>query len=130
MAGYFFDTNALVKRYYPETGTETVDMIAALPGARILIFRLPGAELMSAFAIKVRTRTIDISDGESLDRQFRADVMAGRLSFIRLRNRSSRSQNSLYGAMQSTDVFVRWMPYSWRRRLERRRQERHDELSI
>lgn len=78
-SGYFFDTSALVKRCHPETGTATTDPIAETPGASILISRLTGAELTSAFAIKVRTGVIENSDTDLFLSQFRYDVGSGKL---------------------------------------------------
>lgn len=79
MAGYFFDTSALVKLYHREAGTALVDRIVQAPGTRILISRLTGSELTSAFAIKVRTLALDREDAELLLRQFREDIVSGKL---------------------------------------------------
>lgn len=79
MAGYFFDTSALVKLYHRETGTAVVDRIVRAAGSRILISRLAGAELTSAFAIKVRTLAIDRDDADLFLRQFREDIVCGTL---------------------------------------------------
>lgn len=79
MAGYFFDSSALVKLYHPETGTPTVDQIVEAPDNRVLISRLTVAEITSAFAIKVRTQSINREAAELFLRQFRNDVATGRL---------------------------------------------------
>jgi predicted nucleic acid-binding protein len=79
LAGYFFDSSALVKLYHPETGTPTVDQIVEAPDNRVLISRLTVAEITSAFAIKVRTQSINREAAELFLRQFRNDVATGRL---------------------------------------------------
>ena len=79
MPGYFFDSSALVKLYHFEPGTPVVDQIAGTPGNTIRISRLSTSELTSAFAIKVRTQSISRDDAEVFLRQFRADVVAGKL---------------------------------------------------
>lgn len=79
MAGYFFDSSALVKLYHPETGTSAVDQIANSAGNLIRISRLTVAELTSAFAIKVRTQSIGREDADFFLRQFRRDITAGKL---------------------------------------------------
>jgi hypothetical protein len=68
LAGHFFDSSALVKPYHPEAGTPTVDQIVNATDSMVRVSRLTGAELTSAFAIKVRTESIKLevfSIGES-----------------------------------------------------------------
>ena len=79
MPGYFFDSSALVKRYHPETGTPVVDHIASASDHFIRVSRLTVAELTSAFAIRVRTRSINRDDATVFLRQFREDVASGKL---------------------------------------------------
>lgn len=79
MAGHFFDSSALVKLYHLELGTPVVDQIVHSPGNSIRISRLAVTELTSAFAIKVRTHSIDREDAELSLRQFRRDVARGTL---------------------------------------------------
>jgi hypothetical protein len=69
----------LVKLYHQEVGTALVDQIVQTTGTRVLISRLTGAELTSAFAIKVRTLALDREDADLLLRQFREDVVDGKL---------------------------------------------------
>jgi len=78
LAGYFFDTSALVKLYHQEVGTALVDQIVQTTGTRVLISRLTGAELTSAFAIKVRTLALDREDADLLLRLFREDIVSGK----------------------------------------------------
>ncbi len=79
MAGLFFDSSALVKLYHPEAGTPAVDQIVDATDNLVLVSRLTLAELTSAFAIKVRTQSINREDAELFLRQFRGDVATGRL---------------------------------------------------
>ena len=51
MAGYFFDSSALVKLYHAETGTPIIDQIVNTPDSQIRISGLTPAELASAFAV-------------------------------------------------------------------------------
>lgn len=54
---YFFDTSALVKRYYEESGTDAVDSIIDDGGA-IVITSLSVIEAVSAFRRKQNTDDI------------------------------------------------------------------------
>jgi uncharacterized protein len=62
MARYFFDTSALVKRYHVEAGTDVVDRVIGEAGAELAIARLTLVEVISAFAIKVRTGEFDATE--------------------------------------------------------------------
>ena len=79
MAGYFFDTSALVKLYHPEAGTPAVDQIVNAVGNFVRVSRLTVAELTSAFAIKVRTGSINRDDAHLFLHRFRNDVATGKL---------------------------------------------------
>jgi predicted nucleic acid-binding protein len=79
LAGHFFDSSALVKLYRPEAGTPAVDRIVNAPDNVVRVSRLTVTELTSAFAIKVRTQSIDRKDAELFLRQFRRDVATGKL---------------------------------------------------
>jgi uncharacterized protein len=79
LAGYFFDSSALVKLYHPEAGTPAVDQIVNAAGNLGRLSRLTVAELTSAFAIKVRTQSISREDAEFFLRQFRRDIANGKL---------------------------------------------------
>ena len=79
MPGHFFDSSALVKLYHFEIGTPIVDQIVNVPGNAIRISRLIPAELTSAFAIKVRTHSINREDADLFLHQFRKDLATGKL---------------------------------------------------
>ncbi|MBM3242925.1 type II toxin-antitoxin system VapC family toxin [Candidatus Poribacteria bacterium] len=74
MAGYFFDTSALVKNYHPEVGTTKVEQILHEKGARYFISRLGVVETHSVLAQKVRTGVITESDYHLLRRRFLTDI--------------------------------------------------------
>ena len=82
MAGHFFDSSALVKLYHPEAGTPAVDQIVNAAGNLVRISRLTVAELTSAFAIKVRTQSINREDADLFLRLFRGDVATGKLEIF------------------------------------------------
>jgi len=60
---YYFDSSALVKRYVVEIGTTWVKNIltAALPD-EVIISKITGAEVVSAFARRHRARDISTAD--------------------------------------------------------------------
>ncbi len=72
-------SSALVKFYHQEAGTEEIDRIVNGRANVTRISRLTVAELTSAFAIKVRTHSLDREDADMFLRQFRADITTGRL---------------------------------------------------
>ena len=82
MAGYFFDSSALVKLYHFEAGTPAVEQILQISENQVRISRLTVAEITSAFAIKVRTQSIEREDADLLLRQFRGDIAAGRIEIF------------------------------------------------
>jgi len=79
LAGHFFDSSALVKLYHPEAGTPTVDQIVNATDNLLRVSRLTVAELTSAFAIKVRTGSINRGDADLFLHRFRKDVAIGKL---------------------------------------------------
>jgi predicted nucleic acid-binding protein len=83
MAGYFFDTSALVKRYHQEQGTPAVDRLFA-EGASIVISRLGIVETVSALALKIRTGELEIDDYTVTRKKFLGDVSERKLNAVRL----------------------------------------------
>lgn len=84
MAGYFFDTSALAKRYHVEVGTPKVEQLLQEVGARHLISRLAAIEILSVFAGKVRTGAITAADFALLRRRFLTDVSRREFSVVRM----------------------------------------------
>lgn len=65
MERLFFDTSALVKRYYQEDGTEAVDALVEDDSSEVVITSLSVIETASAFR---RKRNRDEIDPEDVDR--------------------------------------------------------------
>jgi hypothetical protein len=86
MARYFLDTSGLVKHYHTEVGTVTVDRIIGEAGAELLITRLTLVEMISAFAIKVRTREFDATEFVRLRALFATHVARRRYQVFRWLN--------------------------------------------
>jgi predicted nucleic acid-binding protein len=68
--------------YHPETGTQVVDQIFNTADNQIRVARLSIAEITSAFAIKVRTQSINREDADVFLHQFRADIASGKLEIF------------------------------------------------
>jgi uncharacterized protein len=79
LPGFFIDSSALVKRYHPEIGTPRVDRIVDSTSNIIVISRLTPVELISALAIKVRTKSILQQEADLALRRFRSDIAIGKL---------------------------------------------------
>jgi hypothetical protein len=74
MAAYFIYTSALVKRYHPEAGTPTIDRVFSEPDADVVISRVALVEIVSAFALKVRSGAISALQFERYRRQVHRDI--------------------------------------------------------
>jgi predicted nucleic acid-binding protein len=84
VAGYFFDSSALVKPYHPEPGTPEVLKIFGERGRRILVSRLTPVEIQSAVAVKVRTGAIGKETAEALRRRVVGHAASGELAVFTL----------------------------------------------
>ena len=63
MPAYFFDSNALVKRYVSETGTSWAASIIDNPGgSHIHVARITGVEVVSAIARRARSGSLTLAD--------------------------------------------------------------------
>ncbi len=74
MNTYFLDTNALVKRYHKEDGSDVIDRIFAESEAHLVISDISIIEFYSAMALKVRTGIIQKDDLTALRQVFSQDV--------------------------------------------------------
>lgn len=87
MASYYLDSSALVKYYHPEeAGSEAVIRFVGEPNSRHFISRLTTVEVVSAFALKARTREIEADEFEPLRQRFLRDVAQRRFQNLRLTN--------------------------------------------
>jgi predicted nucleic acid-binding protein len=84
LAGYFFDSSALVKLYHPEPGTPLVDRIVNSPVNIVRLSRLSVAEMISAFAIKARTKSINHEGARALVQRFRGDLARGKFEVFEI----------------------------------------------
>ncbi len=71
---YFLDTNAIVKRYHREEGTDLIDRLFSEPDVSFIISDMSIIEFYSAIALKVRTGEIDESNFISLRKLFSQDI--------------------------------------------------------
>ena len=69
MAVFFFDTSALVKRYYREKGTDAVDRIIKTDQNRVAISSLSIIETVSAFRRKHNRGELSEEAMDGLDRK-------------------------------------------------------------
>lgn len=84
MARYFFDTSAFTKFYHPEIGSERVTAIVRDPASILQIANLAILETQSAFAMKVRTGSLDPTSAEvAMDKVFK-DIAGGLFLAIKL----------------------------------------------
>ena len=75
MAVYYFDTSALVKRYFQEDGTTWVREITnPLRAQEIYTVRITGPEMIAAFFLKVRKREVTHNEALSASTRFKTDL--------------------------------------------------------
>jgi predicted nucleic acid-binding protein len=75
MAAYYFDSSGLVKWYVVEAGTPWVDRILSpRSGHEVYTVRVAGAEVVAAFAIRLRTGTLTLAEAQAATARFRADL--------------------------------------------------------
>lgn len=74
MAGYFFDSSALVKRYVVESGTQWVRSLCdPAAGHTIYVVRITGAEMIAALTRRTRTGSLTQSAAQNAMAAFRSD---------------------------------------------------------
>lgn len=76
MPAYFFDTSALVKRYAPEAGTETVDQLVESGDSHVVITSLAVVEATSAARRKFNQGTFSERDVEDLLATFYSEALS------------------------------------------------------
>lgn len=84
MKAYFLDTNALVKRYHQEIGSDVIDQLFAESGVRFFISDISIIEFFSAISLKVRTRELDDMRFSLLKKLFAQDVKTGVYDIVKL----------------------------------------------
>lgn len=86
MTSVYVDTSALVKFYYPEQGSDSVE--EALLGAdRVYISQLTIVEMASALMQKIRTGDLTKRAETGLWTAFQDDMNAGKVELVRLHDR-------------------------------------------
>ena len=99
MAGYYLDSSALVKYYHPEeAGSGAVIRLVGEPNSRHFISRLTTVEVVSAFALKARTREIEEDEFEPLRQRFLRDVAQRHFQNLRLTNAHYQDAVGLFRA--------------------------------
>ncbi len=74
MPGYFLDSSAIGKIYHLEVGTPVLEALLTQVESNLYISRLAVIEVSSAFAGKVRTGHLDLSEIKLLHVRFRGDL--------------------------------------------------------
>lgn len=103
MPRYFLDTSALLKRYHTEPGSARVAAMFQAADTTLAIARLTQAEIISAFAKKVRTGVFSNARFDTLKALFLYDIRKRRLQPSRILNRHFDSAANLitsYGRVQ------------------------------
>lgn len=74
MAGYYFDSSALVKKYLKESGSSWVQsLFASQQMHEIYLAHVAGPELLAAFHRKIRTKEVSRSKGIQAAQAFRSE---------------------------------------------------------
>lgn len=76
MPAYFFDTSALVKRYAPEPGTDTVDQIVESADSHVVVTSLAVVEATSAARRKFNQGTFSERDVDDLLATFYSEALS------------------------------------------------------
>ena len=99
MVSYYLDSSALVKYYHPEeAGSDEVIRLVGEPNSRHFISRLTTVEVVSAFALKARTREIEEDEFEPLRQRFLRDVAQRQFQNLRLTNAHYQEAVGLFRA--------------------------------
>jgi predicted nucleic acid-binding protein len=74
---YFFDSSAVVKNYVQETGTNWVKAIFNSTATKIIyVASVTRVEVISAFARRLKGKTLNPSDATMISQQFKTDFAA------------------------------------------------------
>lgn len=84
MSGIYVDTSALVKYYYPEEGSETVEVLI-LGASRVFLSQLSLVEMASALAKKLRTRELRSRERTRIWTAFLSDLKAPQVDLLPIR---------------------------------------------
>jgi predicted nucleic acid-binding protein len=87
MAGHYFDTSALCRRYHTEPGSDVVERVFAEAGATQYVSWLTVLETQSAFALKVRTGEITETKLALLRTRLLSDIRERQLLVVRVLRR-------------------------------------------
>ena len=79
MAAYLFDTNAFVKAYHTEAGTDRVAELFAEPLSQFSISSLTEVEFHSVFVQRVRGGGVTVGELHELRRKLKGDIRSKRL---------------------------------------------------
>jgi len=86
LSKYFLDTNAIVKRYHREDGSDIVDRLFAEAHAEFVISDISIIEFYSALSLKVRVGEIDEENFVSLRKIFAQDIKRGLYEVVEFAN--------------------------------------------
>ena len=95
MPDYFLDTSALAKLYHREVGSDVIEQIFQSPDSVLLISRLSTIELHSVFARRIRMGELEQDGFELLRQGFFADIVARRLTVVRVTDEHFRAAQTL-----------------------------------
>ena len=85
MPSYYFDTSALLKKYFPEEGASAVIDIVHEPASECFISRLTVTEAQRAFAQLVRDNEISLDEGGHLRAIFYHDLRSRLFRIIQIK---------------------------------------------
>lgn len=104
MNAYFLDTNALVKRYHQEMGSDVIDRLFTEAEATFIISDISIIEFFSAISLKVRTSELDDKGFSSLKTLFAQDIKDGVYKVVRFTGKEKIEATKLllkYGKQHS-----------------------------
>lgn len=85
MSTIYVDTSALVKFYYPEVGSETVENLL-LKATRVLLSHLSVLEMASVLSKKLRTRELSLREKADIWAAFLSDLKSAQVEMVPIRS--------------------------------------------